>query len=263
LTVADRLRGAGVGALAGLLGGLFGVGGGIVLIPILTGRLGLTQHQAHGTSLAVIGATALAGLVVYGAAFHVAWGTALAVGVASVTAAPLGAWLAGRVSPRGLRLAFAAFLVATALRLLWVPPVGDHPPAGPISAQLALDLALGLAIGLLAGFMGVGGGILAVPAFTLLLGMPQSTAQGTSLAVILVTAPAGAVQHHRQRTVVWSWVPMLALGAALAAPLAARVANRLPHAILARAFALFMIITAAHMAITSLRARPAAAPGRG
>lgn len=262
MTLADRLRGAGTGALAGFLGGLFGVGGGIVLIPLLTGPFRLTQHQAHGTSLAVIGAIALAGLAVYGAAAHVVWGTALTVGVASVLAAPLGAWLAGRVSPRGLRLAFAVFLVVAALRLLWVPPVAGHALHWPRPALMALDLALGLAIGLLAGFMGVGGGILAVPAFTLLLGMPQATAQGTSLAVILVTAPAGAIQHHRQGTVAWGWAPMLALGAALAAPLAARIANRLPHATLARAFALFLIATAVHMAMTSLRARPTAAPGR-
>ena len=82
------------GAAAGLAGGLFGVGGGIVLVPLLTGALRLTQHQAHGTSLAAIGATAVAALAVYGAHGQVAWGTAVLVGLASVATARLGARLA-------------------------------------------------------------------------------------------------------------------------------------------------------------------------
>jgi len=257
LTLADRLRGAGAGALAGFTGGLFGVGGGIVLIPILTGRLHLTQHEAHGTSLAVIGATALAGLAVYGGAAHVAWGTALLVGLASVAAAPVGAWLASRVSARGLRLAFALFLVVVAIRLGWDPGWSSRAPVVTGTTRVMVDAGLGLAIGLLAGFMGVGGGILAVPAFALLFGMDQPTAQGTSLAVILVTAPAGAFQHHRQGTVAWRWVPMAALGAAVASPLAARIANQIPHAILARSFAIFLIVVATQIAFSTLRSRAA------
>ena len=61
---------------AGVAGGLFGVGGGLVLIPILTGLFKLSQHQAHGTSLAVIGATALVSVIVYALHGNVAWGTA-------------------------------------------------------------------------------------------------------------------------------------------------------------------------------------------
>jgi len=246
------------GALAGFTGGLFGVGGGIVLIPILTGRFRLTQHQAHGTSLAVIGATALASLFVYGAAAHVAWRVALVIGAASVIAAPLGARLAARVSPRGLRLAFAAFLLLAAARLLWRVPEPGAPlvPAGAL--EWVVDLALGCAIGLLAGFMGVGGGVLAVPAFVLLLGLPQATAQGTSLAVILMTAPAGAVEHHRQGNVAWGLAPWLAAGAALGAPLAAALANRLPYEWLTRAFALFLVATSLQIGLRGQTRRPEA-----
>jgi hypothetical protein len=261
LSLADRLRGVGAGALAGFTGGLFGVGGGIVLIPILTGPFHLGQHEAHGTSLAVIGATALAGLVVYGGAAHVAWGTALLVGLASIASAPVGARLAGHVSPRGLRLAFALFLVAVAIRLAWAPAAIGRASLVVGPARIVVAVVLGLAVGLLAGFMGVGGGILAVPGFALLFGMDQATAQGTSLAVILVTAPAGAFQHHRQGTVAWRWVPMAALGAVLAAPFAARIANQLPRATLARAFAVFLIAVATQLAFRALRTRRVAAAG--
>src|SRR4029450_9608963 len=102
MTFGDRLRGLLAGAVAGVAGGLFGVGGGIAMIPLLTGFFGLTQHQAHGTSLAVMGATALAAIVVYGAHSQVAWPIALLVAIGSVITARYGARWATRTSSRGL-----------------------------------------------------------------------------------------------------------------------------------------------------------------
>jgi len=239
----DRVAALLGGVVAGLAGGLFGVGGGILLIPILTGVFRLTQHQAHGTSLAVIGVTALASLVVYGAHGNVAWTTAAIVGIASALTARYGARLANRLSKRRLARSFAVFLLVVAVRLMWKTPGGTGSSiTGAVG--LLFDLVLGAAIGLLAGFMGVGGGILAVPAFALLLGMSQPLAQGTSLAVILVAGPAGAIEHHRHGNVIWRLVPLLAVGAAVAAPAASWLAQHLPHQILTRGFALFLMANA-------------------
>ena len=239
----ERLAGLLGGVAAGLAGGLFGVGGGILLIPILTGAFRLSQHQAHGTSLAVIGVTALASLVVYGAHGNVAWATAALVGIASVFTARYGARLANRLSKRRLARSFAVFLILVAARLLWKTPAGTGSLLSGVPGVL-FDVVLGAAIGVLAGFMGVGGGILAVPAFALLLGMSQPLAQGTSLAVILVAGPSAAIEHHRHGNVVWRLVPLLALGAAVAAPAASWLAQSLPHQILTRGFALFLVANA-------------------
>src|SRR5262245_22743960 len=97
------------GAAAGIAGGFFGVGGGLVLVPIFVGVFHLTQHQAHGTSLAVIGATALVSVVVYAAYSNVSWGTAALTGVASMFGARIGVGLASRLSPVRLARAFAVF----------------------------------------------------------------------------------------------------------------------------------------------------------
>ncbi len=86
------------GFAAGLAGGLFGVGGGIVLVPILTAFFALSQHQAHGTSLGALAATAVSGVVVYGLAGHVAWLTAALMAVTSVFTARLGGSLSRRSS---------------------------------------------------------------------------------------------------------------------------------------------------------------------
>ncbi len=241
------------GALAGLAGGLFGVGGGIVLVPLLTGVFHLSQHQAHGTSLAAIGATAIASVIVYAAHGNVALGTALLVGLASMLTARYGARLAARTSRRNLQRAFAVLLLLVAARLLWKAPAAAGAPFQGPALTVLFDVLLGAAVGLLAGFMGVGGGILAVPAFALVLGMTQQAAQGTSLAVILVTAPAGAIEHHRHGNVALRLVPWLAVGAALGGPAASWVAQWLPQAALARAFAVFLLANVVHLWIRSGR----------
>jgi len=250
----ERWRGTLAGFVAGLAGGLFGVGGGILLVPMLTGWFALSQHQAHGTSLAAIGATAIAGMAVYAAHGHVDWVTGAIMAVSSMLCARFGAMLAARTSRTALARAFAIFLVLVAARLLWKSPEGAGAPvlAGATGALVAL--AVGAAVGLLAGFMGVGGGILAVPALALLFGASQQTAQGTSLALILVTAPVGAIEHHRHGNVALRLVPWLALGALLGAPLASSLAVRLPQAVLARGFALFLLANAAHTWIRASRA---------
>lgn len=251
----ERLRGTLAGFVAGLAGGLFGVGGGILLVPMLTSFFALDQHRAHGTSLAAIGATALAGLLVYAAHGDVAWTTGAVMALASTLAARTGARLAARTSRTRLTRAFALFLLVVAARLLWKAPAGADTPHVTGLLGVAAALGVGTAVGLLAGFMGVGGGILAVPALTLLFGVSQQVAQGTSLALILVTAPAGALEHHRHGHVVTRVLPWLALGAALGAPLASLVALRLPQAVLARAFAVFLVANATHTWVRA--ARPA------
>jgi hypothetical protein len=253
MTARDRARGLAAGVVAGTAGGLFGVGGGILLVPMLTGFFGLTQHRAHGTSLAVIGATALAAVVVYGAHAHVAWSTAAVVALGSLVSARLGARWASRVSARGLKRAFAVFLVLVAVRLLWQTPAVTEHTALRGMGGVGFGLCLGLAAGALAGFMGVGGGLVVVPAFTLAFGMSQQTAQGTSLAVMLVTAPTAALEHSRHGNVAWRLVPMLALGAALGAPLSSWAAQLLPHTQLVRAFAIFLLANGVHTWVRTLQ----------
>jgi uncharacterized protein len=253
----DRIQAVLGGFAAGLAGGLFGVGGGILLVPLLTRRYHTTQHQAHGTSLAVIGLTAIAGVVVYAWHGHVVWSTAAVVAIASAVTARFGARWATRTSSVGLSRAFAVFLVLVAIRLLAKAP---EPMASPLhhgAVGMAIDLGLGAAVGVLAGFMGVGGGILAVPVFTLVLGMSQQVAQGTSLAVILVSGPAGALEHARHGNVVGSLVPLLALGAVIGSPLASWVAQLLPHLVLVRSFAVFLLINAV---LTWIKPPPARRP---
>jgi uncharacterized membrane protein YfcA len=152
------------------------------------------------------------------------------------------------------------FLVLVAARILWHAPAGsaEHALTGVIG--MAASLGVGAAVGLLSGFMGVGGGVIAVPALTLLFGMSQQMAQGTSLALILVTAPFGALEHDRLGNVARPLLPGLALGALVGAPLASVAAQHIPQAMLARGFAVFLLANAARTGWMVLASRR---PARG
>jgi uncharacterized protein len=228
-----------------MTGGCFGVGGGAVLIPLLTSRFKLTQHQAHGTSLAVIGATSVASVVVYALHGRVAWLAAVIIGIVSALSARYGARFAARTSPGGLRRAFAVLLVLLAAKMLWGSPAATHAVVHGTPGSIAFMAGLGIPVGLLSGYMGVGGGVLIVPGLTMLLGWEQHLAQGTSLAAILVVAPAGAVEHARLGNVVGRLVPALAIGAAIGAPLGSWLVQGLDRVLLGRCFAVFLLATAA------------------
>lgn len=109
---------AGIGLAGGFLSALFGVGGGIVVVPLLVLFAGLDPKLATGTSLAAIGLTALFGALAFSALGEVHWRDAALVGLPALAGTLAGTWLQQRVSSRVLVLLFAAFLVAVAVRLV-------------------------------------------------------------------------------------------------------------------------------------------------
>jgi uncharacterized protein len=107
-----------IGLAAGFFSALFGVGGGIVIVPLLMLLLHFDQRLATGTSLAAIVVIALAGTILYGLRGEVDYGYALLVGLPAAVGAVAGAALQQRVSVRSLSLAFALFLAAVGVVLL-------------------------------------------------------------------------------------------------------------------------------------------------
>ncbi len=113
----QTLRAAGLGILAGFVGGLFGVGGGIVVVPGLVLLLAMDQHRAHATSLAAIVAMASAALVPFGVSGDVRWGAALALLAGSAAGAYGAARLMARVPAVWLARAFVALTLVAAGRM--------------------------------------------------------------------------------------------------------------------------------------------------
>ena len=112
------MRLVGIGLAAGFFSALFGVGGGIVLVPLLVLVLGFGERLAMGTSLGAIGITALAGVIFYAFYGRVEPGYGALIGIPAAFGAAAGTWIQQRVPRRALSLAFAALLVAIAVKLV-------------------------------------------------------------------------------------------------------------------------------------------------
>jgi len=117
-TVSRGLRLAAIGTLAGLFSGLFGVGGGIVIVPLLVLWLGFGEREATGTSLAAIVVIATVAAAVHGAYGNLHLREGLLVGVPAVAGVIAGTELQRRISTRAISLVFAVLLVAAAIDLL-------------------------------------------------------------------------------------------------------------------------------------------------
>jgi hypothetical protein len=114
----------------------------------------------------------------------------------------------------------------------------------PDLSVFLLSLVIGFSVGLLSGTMGVGGGIIMVPAAVLILGYGQHIGQGISLVVMIPTTLAGAVTHYRMKNLQLKPVFLIAIGAVCAGLLAATVAQQLSQATLQRVFSLWVLYSA-------------------
>ena len=189
-----------LGAAAGMLGGFFGVGGGIILVPLLV-WVGLGRHRAHATSLASFIIIATAGAISYGLAGDISVRFGIAIGLGGVVGSVVGASLMNRMSSRNLGIVFSIVLLVAGVRMI----LGGDPltvTAGlDITTLTLVAFGIGLVSGVFAGLVGIGGGVVIVPAGVLFLGLDQHVAQGTSLVAIILTAIAGSVVNVRNRRV--------------------------------------------------------------
>ena len=210
-----------VGFGAGILAGLFGVGGGIVTTPAVDVLLGGTAIQAIATPLPVIFPTSLVGAYTYHRAGEVSWRAVTWASPPGVVGATIGAALTDVVNPHWLLLVTAILLTWTAWQVMRgrnaAAPERDSTPGWHYGA-------VGLVAGFVSGLLGVGGGIVMVPAFTTLLGMPLKRALGTSLVVISALVVPGTIVHWALGHIDWAIFLVLAVGVAPGARIGAKIA---------------------------------------
>lgn len=119
-------------------------------------------------------------------------------------------------------------------------------------------VVVGVIAGMLAAALGVGGGIVFVPALVAILGFDQQLAEGTSLAVILPTAIVGTIVHHRHRRVVWRTGSVIAAAGVVGAILGSKLAQAIHPTTLQRMFSVMLLAVALRMAIAPKAAPPEA-----
>lgn len=253
-----------IGALSGLLAGLFGIGGGLVIVPALNAvfAAGLVamepaarMHVAIGSALAVIVFTALSSVRAHHGYGAVLWPAVRGLAPGIVMGALFGAWLADLLATRSLEIVFGLFAGLMALQIGFGGRVEPQPDA-PLP-RLPGYLGAGAVIGAVSALGGIGGGIMTVP-YLAWHSVPLRIAVGTAAACTLPVALSGALGYALAGQgasvpgwttgyLYWPAIGVIALAAMATAPLGARLAHRLPVKQLRRLFAVLVLAVAADM----------------
>jgi uncharacterized membrane protein YfcA len=238
-----------VGFASGVLSGMFGVGGAVLTTPGIR-LLGATPIEAVGSTIPAILPGALSGAWRYSRAHMVEWSVALTSGLLGAGFAVLGAEASDHVNGHYLMLLTAAMLLWNGLSNVRsrqrVPEKVSVPVGGPADAEgveivdsaptidapaedvytkpslLAVAL-IGAAAGLLAGLLGVGGGVLLVPAFTGLLRLPPKRAVATSLVAVAIFSVPAMITHTLLGHINWAYALPLVVGVIPGAQVGAKV----------------------------------------
>ena len=247
-----------VGLTGGVLSGIFGIGGGIVLVPMLGLLLGLSQRDAQGVTLAVLLLPiGLPAVLAYRKRVVIPWRLVAALIAGFVAAVGPGARLATGMDGRLLRATFSVMIVLVAVRM-WRQATGRAAPAPPQAApgpSAWNGLWIGAIGGFLAGLLGIGGGIVMIPLLVAAMRLDQREAQAVSLAVMLppVGLPGVLAYARAGDSLPWAVMALVAAGFAAGALAGARVAVGARTTTLARAFALLLVAVAARLAWNSFR----------
>ena len=244
----------GIGLLAGLLSGLFGVGGGTVIVPLLVLLLHFDQRLAAGTSLAAIVPTASVGVISYATTGSVAWIPAIILAAGAVVGAQIGTRLLPRISQTALRWGFVGFLLVVIVSLFLVIPSRDAAFELTWLTGVAL-VAVGIGTGILAGLIGVGGGVIVVPVLMLAFGTSDLVAKGTSLLMMIPTAISGTVGNVRNRNVDLLAALIIGVSACTTTALGAWLATIVDPTLGNMLFAAYLVVIAVQMAIKAIRGR--------
>lgn len=246
----------GLGAIAGLISGLFGLGGGVVIVPILIFTFGaqgfspdVLTHLAIGTSLATIVITSISSVSAHHKRGAVMWPVALWLTPGICIGAALGASFAVSITGPALQLSFGLFLCLIAITMaVSLKPAGVSAMPGPLGKTI-----VGSVIGFVSSIFGIGGGSLSVPYFSFVK-VPMKSAVATSAACGLPIAVSGAITYSLQGAgnpelpegaIGFVHLPALfgiVIASTFFAKLGAKCAHQLPGKLLRQGFSLLLFV---------------------
>lgn len=250
-----------VGLLVGVLSGMFGIGGGTVIVPALV-WLGLSQRNAAATSTLTIVPTSISGVVSYATGGHVDWLAAALLFCGMFVGGQIGSWLLSRLPELVLRWIFVAFLVFVVINQVSFVPSRDHQIVMTVATGVCMVL-LGVVIGMLAGLLGIGGGALAVPALSILFGASDLIARGTSLLAMFPNSITTSVANMKRNLVHMKAALIIGLVAAATAPLGTWIAGAVSPRAGSITFACYLCVLLVRSVFVAVKATRAARVARG
>jgi len=255
-----------VGVFAGLLSGALGIGGGILVVPLLIYILpvmgiptSIVVPTAIGTSLATIAITTLSSASAHQRAGNIDWKWVRWLAPMIIAGGFLGSWLGTSIPPLLLQRVFAVILLLLALRMVW-----KRQPRNSEKAIKRWKInGFGIVIGTISALVGIGGGALVVPLLNYYqVLMVRAVAVAAVCSVILSTvstllyATVGSEMHDVERFGLFGYLYLpawfaIVITSVLFAPLGAKVATLLPVRYLQRAFAVLLVVVSLHLLISA------------
>jgi uncharacterized membrane protein YfcA len=263
---------AGIGLFVGAFGTLVGVAGGFILVPILL-FLYPKETPAALTSITLTVAffNALSGSIAYGRMKRIDYRSGGLFAVAAIPGAILGANLVNLLNRGAFQYVFASILTVVALYLLFRPrstarggflrkwctyrEVTDHVGTKHVySYNLPLGMTIAFFVGIISGLLGIGGGIIHVPALTQVLCFPAHVATATSHFMVAVTTASAIITHVVQKTFTGDFAvaAVLSAGAIVGAQFGARLSRRVSGPLIVRLLALGLMVVAARLLISPI-----------
>jgi uncharacterized protein len=257
-----------LGFCSGLLGALTGIGGGILLTPILALHFGVPIRQAIGTSLVAVITTSAASSSVHLQRHTTDIRLGMTLELATSFGAAVTAYLVGYFNRNALEALFAGFLLYSAITILTrggkVKPEDDSSPAVPAGngevvippyepKRYPLGLSASLVAGALSGLLGIGGGPIKVPVMFIFMNVPLMVATATSNFMIGVTGAASAMVYYRRGDIFVQYAAPLAVGVFMGSLLGARLAPRVHTKIVVYLLVAIMFYLSGHLFIHLLR----------
>jgi len=244
-----------IGLTAGFFSGLFGIGGGLIVVPGLVLVLRLDQRRAVGTSLLAIVPAVVVGAVSYAYGGGVVPVAAALLAVGAVVGAQVGTRLLMVLSRRVAQWIFIVFVAVSVVQLLLVVP--DRGQDFPVDPWRGVWLVvLGLVAGALSAILGVGGGGIVVPVLMLAFGASDLVAKGSSLVMMLPGVLSGLVANLRRHNVDVRAGLVVGAASVITSPLGAWLAHAVPPRAGAVLFAGFLVFVLVSMVRQALRPDP-------
>lgn len=243
-----------IGFVGAFVAGLVGIGGAIILIPMLiygpplAGLEGLGIHAASGVTMVQVAVSGSVGMLAHRQVGNLEPSLIWSLGGSMALGSLIGALASGLLNDAALRAVFATLAaVAAALMLGGRRPVDREPTTGPVLYKKGLALTLGGVTGVLVGMVGAGGGFLLVPLMVFVLRIPVRRAVGSTLAIVAVSGLTGGIGKAVSGQIEWLLALALVVGAMPGAHLGARLSKRLSVTVLARLLGGLIALIAAKM----------------
>jgi len=246
-----------IGLLVGIFASLLGLGGGVLLVPMLVLGFSLTTHNAVSTSLVAAFATASSATLEYARQKHIIFKLGLLTIAATIPGAFIGAEISQYFSSGMLAAIFSVIVICLGFTMLFKheggsgsAPSNTKRLAYGRSLNLLASFSLFFSVGFVAGLLGIGGGILVVPLYNVLLGVGIYYAVATSTFTVIFTSLAGLLRHYTLGYLLLEYALPVTIGVVVGAQLGPRLNKMLNTILLRKIFALTIISISIYLFIT-------------